>query len=213
MASQNCAAGTRTIGAIPAPSAATEFCTAVTRSIELCSSRSRAGVAKNWFHGVSPSNLAKLAQQSLTSIEHLGERNHMEERNRQVLLKRRPTGPPTAADFEIAEGPVPDPEAGEVLVRGIYLSLDPYMRGRISGARSYAKPVEVGAVIEGHFVGRVVRSRDPAFARVTTSMGVTAGSSSVRHRRMACSNSTPPRPRYRQRLACSACRGLRPMSG
>ena len=87
----------------------------------------------------------------------------MEDRNRQVLLKRRPTGTPTAADFEIAEGPMPDPEAGEVLVRGIYLSLDPYMRGRISGARSYAKPVEVGAVIEGRVVGRVVRSRDPAF--------------------------------------------------
>ena len=87
----------------------------------------------------------------------------MEDRNRQVLLKRRPTGTPTAADFEIAEGPMPDPEAGEVLVRGIYLSLDPYMRGGISGARSYAKPVEVGAVIEGRVVGRVVRSRDPAF--------------------------------------------------
>jgi NADPH-dependent curcumin reductase len=50
-----------------------------------------------------------------------------------------------------------------VLVRGIYLSLDPYMRGRISAARSYAKPVEVGAVIEGRVVGRVARSRDPAF--------------------------------------------------
>ncbi len=50
-----------------------------------------------------------------------------------------------------------------MLLRGIYLSLDPYMRGRISGARSYAKPVEVGAVMEGRVVGRVVRSRDPAF--------------------------------------------------
>jgi NADPH-dependent curcumin reductase CurA len=87
----------------------------------------------------------------------------MENRNRQVLLKRRPTGAPTAADFEIAEGPIPDPQPGEVLVRGIYLSLDPYMRGRISAARSYAKPVEVGAVIEGRVVGRVARSRDPAF--------------------------------------------------
>src|SRR5919201_2618579 len=87
----------------------------------------------------------------------------MENRNRQVLLKRRPTGTPTAADFEIAEGSIPDPEPGEVLVRGIYLSLDPYMRGRISAARSYAKPVEVGAVIEGRVVGRVARSRDPVF--------------------------------------------------
>ena len=87
----------------------------------------------------------------------------MENRNRQVLLKRRPSGAPTPADFEIVDGPLPDPRDGEVLVRGIYLSLDPYMRGRISGARSYAKPVEIGAVIEGRVVGEVVRSRDPAF--------------------------------------------------
>ena len=56
----------------------------------------------------------------------------MENRNRQVLLKRRPTGAPTTADFDIADGPMPDPGTGEALVRGIYLSLDPYMRGRIS---------------------------------------------------------------------------------
>src|SRR6516164_10987778 len=87
----------------------------------------------------------------------------MDNRNRQVLLKRRPSGVPTTSDFDIAEGPMPDPEAGEVLVRGIYLSLDPYMRGRISGARSYAKPVEVGAVIEGRVVGEVMRSRNPGF--------------------------------------------------
>src|SRR4029077_12204603 len=88
----------------------------------------------------------------------------MDNGNRQVLLKRRPTGAPTPADFEICDAPVPDPGAGEVLVRGIYLSLDPYMRGRISGVRSYAKPVEIGAVMEGRVVGEVVRSRDPAFA-------------------------------------------------
>src|SRR5207302_5708610 len=80
--------------------------------------------------------------------------------NRQVLLKRRPTGVPTTGDFELAEGPVPDPGDGEVLVRGIYLSLDPYMRGRISGTRSYAKPVEIGAVMEGRVVGQVERSRN-----------------------------------------------------
>ena len=87
----------------------------------------------------------------------------MENRNRQVLLKRRPTGAPTTADFDVADGPMPDPGAGEALVRGIYLSLDPYMRGRISGARSYAKPVDIGAVMEGRVIGQVVRSRDPGF--------------------------------------------------
>ena len=87
----------------------------------------------------------------------------MENQNRQVLLKQRPTGMPTTADFAIADSPMPDPAEGEVLVRGIYLSLDPYMRGRISAARSYAKPVEIGGVMEGRVVGQVARSRDPAF--------------------------------------------------
>jgi NADPH-dependent curcumin reductase len=87
----------------------------------------------------------------------------MENRNRRVLLKKRPTGMPTISDFSIVDAPVPDPAEGEVLVRGIYLSLDPYMRGRISAARSYAKPVEPGEVMEGRVVGRVERSRDPGF--------------------------------------------------
>ena len=87
----------------------------------------------------------------------------MEQGNRQVRLRRRPAGTPTSEDFELAEGPVPDPAEGEALVRGIYLSLDPYMRGRISAARSYAKPVDVGAVIEGRVVGQVVCARDPSF--------------------------------------------------
>jgi NADPH-dependent curcumin reductase len=87
----------------------------------------------------------------------------MENQNRHVLLKRRPTGMPTTEDFAIADSLMPDPAGGEVLVRGIYLSLDPYMRGRISAARSYAKPVEIGAVMEGRVVGQVARSRDPAF--------------------------------------------------
>jgi NADPH-dependent curcumin reductase CurA len=87
----------------------------------------------------------------------------MANENRQVLLQRRPEGMPQTSDFAIVDGPLPDPAPGEVLVRGIYLSLDPYMRGRISAARSYAKPVEIGAVMEGRVVGEVVRSRDPAF--------------------------------------------------
>ncbi|MGH7113075.1 MAG: NADP-dependent oxidoreductase [Stellaceae bacterium] len=85
----------------------------------------------------------------------------MDNQNRQVVLKERPNGGPTTADFAIVDAPLPDPAEGEVLVRGIYLSLDPYMRGRISGARSYAKPVEIGAVMEGRVVGQVARSRDP----------------------------------------------------
>jgi NADPH-dependent curcumin reductase len=85
----------------------------------------------------------------------------MDNRNRQVLLKRRPIGAPSPDDFEIIDGPVPDPAEGEVVVRSIYLSLDPYMRGRMSAARSYARPVDVGGVMEGRVVGCIVRSVDP----------------------------------------------------
>ena len=73
----------------------------------------------------------------------------MAEMNRQVLLKRRPNGMPVPDDFAIVERPLPEPGESQVLLRGIYLSLDPYMRGRISGQRSYATPTEIGDVIEG----------------------------------------------------------------
>ena len=87
----------------------------------------------------------------------------MPERNRQVLLKRRPDGMPRPADFDILDAPLPEPMDGEVLLRGIYLSLDPYMRARISGVRSYARPTEIGEVIEGGVVGQVARSNHPDF--------------------------------------------------
>ena len=83
--------------------------------------------------------------------------------NRRILLKRRPAGAPEESDFEMVEAPVPEPKAGEVLVRALYLSLDPYMRGRMSAARSYAKPVEVGEVMEGGTVSQVEASRHKGF--------------------------------------------------
>ena len=95
----------------------------------------------------------------------------MPERNQQVLLKRRPDGMPVPADFDIVDAPLPKPRNGEVLLRGIYLSLDPYMRGRISGQRSYARPTEIGEVIEGRVVGQVARSNHPAFREGDYAMG------------------------------------------
>jgi len=79
--------------------------------------------------------------------------------NLQVRLKRRPVGTPVPDDFTIAAGPLPEPAEGEALIRTIWLSLDPYMRGRMSAAPSYAKPVEVGEVMQASNVGEVVRSR------------------------------------------------------
>jgi NADPH-dependent curcumin reductase len=84
--------------------------------------------------------------------------------NRQVLLRRRPVGEPSAADFEIAGVPLPSVPDGGVLRRTIYLSLDPYMRGRMSDAPSYAPSVALGQPMVGGTVSQVVESRNPAFA-------------------------------------------------
>jgi NADPH-dependent curcumin reductase CurA len=84
--------------------------------------------------------------------------------NRQVRLAARPVGYPKETDFRLVESPVPEPGTGEFLVRVIYLSLDPYMRGRMSDARSYVPPVTLGDVMEGGTVGEVVRSNHPGYA-------------------------------------------------
>ena len=94
--------------------------------------------------------------------------------NKQVLLASHPEGAIAPENFRIAESPVAKPAAGEVLVRNEWLSLDPYMRGRMSKAKSYAKGVEVGEVMVGQTVGEVVESRDAAFRpgdKVLTSLG------------------------------------------
>ena len=84
--------------------------------------------------------------------------------NRRVLLKSRPVGEPKPTDFEIADSPAPKPQDGEILVRTIWLSLDPYMRGRMNDVKSYAASVELGQPMVGGTVGEVVESRDAAFA-------------------------------------------------
>ncbi|OWJ77240.1 NADP-dependent oxidoreductase [Haematobacter genomosp. 1] len=83
--------------------------------------------------------------------------------NHSLVLASRPDGSPTPANFRMEETPIPLPREGEVLLRVRYLSLDPYMRGRMSAARSYAAPVEVGAVMEGGTVAEVVVSRNPDY--------------------------------------------------
>ena len=70
-----------------------------------------------------------------------------------VILRHRPSGPPRESDFEVRQDPLPSPAAGEVLVRTIFLSLDPYMRGRLSDRPSYAAPVQIGEVMTGETVG------------------------------------------------------------
>src|SRR5579872_2700419 len=83
--------------------------------------------------------------------------------NRQIRLKSRPSGAPTPDNFDLVDAPMPVAGDGEVLRRTLYLSIDPYMRGRMSDAPSYAPPVEIGAVMIGATVSRVESSRHPAF--------------------------------------------------
>src|SRR5215212_9220969 len=86
------------------------------------------------------------------------------ETNRQIVLASRPEGEPKPSDFRLETAPVPEPGPGQVLLRTRWLSLDPYMRGRMSTAKSYAKPVEIGEVMDGGTVSEVVASRHPDFA-------------------------------------------------
>ncbi len=83
---------------------------------------------------------------------------------KRVVLVSRPAGEPRASDFRIEEFAPPSPGPGEVLLRTIWLSLDPYMRGRMSDAPSYAAPVPIGGVMEGGTVSEVIASNNPGFA-------------------------------------------------
>lgn len=83
--------------------------------------------------------------------------------NRQITLAARPVGYPKLSDFKLIESPMPQPDDGQILVRALYLSVDPYMRGRMNARRSYAAPVELGKVMTGEIAGKVVQSRHPDF--------------------------------------------------
>jgi hypothetical protein len=85
--------------------------------------------------------------------------------NRQITLAERPSGMPRESDFRLVESPLPHPGAGEVLVRTLYLSVDPYMRGRMNGGMTYARGVQPGDVMVGGVVGRVEESNDPRLAK------------------------------------------------
>jgi NADPH-dependent curcumin reductase CurA len=87
----------------------------------------------------------------------------MTQKNQQIVLARRPARAVDERDFRLVETEVPEPAEGQFLVRNLYLSLDPYMRGRMSEEKSYAKPAEVGQVMVGGAVGEVVASRHPKF--------------------------------------------------
>jgi len=83
--------------------------------------------------------------------------------NRQVTLAARPTGFPKESDFKLVESPIPEPNDGELLVRTTFLSVDPYMRGRMNDRKSYAAPVQLGEVMTGGTTGRVIASNNDKY--------------------------------------------------
>src|SRR5262249_4976380 len=83
---------------------------------------------------------------------------------RQIVLAARPQGRPKASDCRLEETPIPTPSEGQILLRVQYLSLDPYMRGRMDDRKSYATPVPLGGVMEGESVAEVIASKHPAYS-------------------------------------------------
>lgn len=84
-------------------------------------------------------------------------------KNKQIILASRPTGRPAMDNFSVVDAEVPQPKDGEVLVRTRYLSVDPYMRGRMSDRKSYVDPFTVNEVMNGGVVGEVIESRSDSF--------------------------------------------------
>jgi hypothetical protein len=87
-----------------------------------------------------------------------------ETKARQIILAARPQGRPKLSDFRLEETPIPTPSEGQILLKVQYLSLDPYMRGRMDARKSYAQPVPVGGVMEGESVALVIASKHPAYS-------------------------------------------------
>ncbi len=96
-------------------------------------------------------------------------------KNNKIVLKKRPVGFPKLDDFEIVDETITSLNYGEVLIKIYWLSLDPYMRGRMSEAKSYAAPIKIGEVITGGAVGKVIESKCPNFLKGEIVEGFTLG--------------------------------------
>src|ERR1700730_6167619 len=92
---------------------------------------------------------------------------------RQIVLAARPNGKPQLTDFRLEEVTIPTPTYGQVLLAVQYLSLDPYMRGRMDDRKSYAKPPQVGDLMVGEAVARVIASHHPDYSEGDIVLGHT----------------------------------------
>ena len=124
-----------------------------------------------------------------------------------IVLASRPVGEPTLDNFRLEELPIPQPGPGQMLLRTLWLSLDPYMRGRMSDAPSYAKPVGIGDVMEGGTVSEVVASNVPRFAKGDIVVGHTGWQTlcAVRWFQLA-EGRTHASDQFRPHSASSGCR-------
>jgi NADPH-dependent curcumin reductase CurA len=104
-----------------------------------------------------------MAAHALTDMQEEARQVQRQNSNCRIVLAARPHGAPLPADFRLEEVAVPEPADGELLLRTLYLSLDPYMRGRMSDSKSYATPMGLGDVMVGGTVSRVETSRHPAY--------------------------------------------------
>jgi hypothetical protein len=154
--------------------------------------------------------------------------------NREIHLKSRPKGMPTEDHFKLMETPIPQPESGEVLVRNIFMSVNPYMRARMREGKSYVEPFQVGQPLDGGCVGQVVRSEngplevgayvlgakrmagilcvrrrrsDPNRSRRRTHSGLSGGGRHDRHDRLHRSSEVRPSRGGRYRLCLGRGRG------
>src|ERR1700682_5838374 len=83
--------------------------------------------------------------------------------NRQFLLAAVPQGLPKESDFRLVETPITVPQDGQILLQSVYWSVHPYMRGRMTGIKTYADPVKIGELMVGAAVGKVIESRHPDY--------------------------------------------------
>ena len=127
--------------------------------------------------------------------------------NQRVVLASRPAGWVTEANFRIEAAPVPKPKDGEILVKNLWLSLDPYMRGRMNDTKSYAAKQEIGEVMIGGTVGEVVESKNPKFTVGDQVVGM------LGWQQYACSNGTGLNKIDASRVPMSAFLGVLGMPG
>ncbi len=109
----------------------------------------------------------------------------------EVRLASRPSGFPTPENFSLAQVDVAAPADGQVLVRNLFISVDPYMRGRMNDVKSYVPPFRLGEPLQGGAVGEVIESRDPNLKPGDLVTSMLAGAKRSSRTRMNCDRSTP----------------------